>query len=99
MSGSSNDQLFCLNDQGGSVMSVTENRTGTLRSEEHGHSPCVCLDMTHACDVIRKAVYIPDKAHSLRANGADPHREDAATYVAVNCRNGSENENVNGTLS
>lgn len=148
MSGS-NDQLFCLNDQGGSVMSVTENRTGTLRSEEHGHSPCVCLDMTHACDVIREcgeispslqarmgtggnqiplcygigngqanedsspaeeisqtlntmhdaqAVFIPDKAHSLRANGADPHREDAATYVAVNCRNGSENENVNGTL-
>lgn len=131
MSGS-NDQLFCLNDQGGSVMSVTENRTGTLRPEEHGHSPCVCLDMTHACDVIREcgeivpslqarmgtggnqiplcygigngqaheaaspaeevsqtlntmhdaqAVYIPDKAHSLRANGADPHREDAATYV------------------
>lgn len=95
MSGS-NDQLFCLNDQGGSVMSVTENRTGTLRSEEHGHSPCVCLDMTHAHDA--QAVFIPDKAHSLRANGADPHREDAATYVAVNCRNGSENENVNGTL-
>lgn len=113
-------------------MSVTENRTGTLRSEEHGQSPCVCLDMTHACDVIREcgeispslqarmgtggnkiplcygigngqaneasspaeeisqtlntmhdaqAVFIPDKAHSLRANGADPHREDAATYV------------------
>lgn len=130
-------------------MSVTENRTGTLRSEEHGHSPYVCLDMTHACDVIREcgeivpslqarmgtggnqiplcygigngqaneasspaeevsqtlntmhdaqAVFIPDKAHSLRANGADPHREDAATYVVVNCRNGSENENVNGTL-
>lgn len=53
MSGS-NDQLFCLNDQVGSVMSVTENRTGALRSEEHGHSPCVCLDMTHACDVIRE---------------------------------------------
>lgn len=131
MSGS-NDQLFFLNDQGGSVMSVTENRTGTLRSEEHGHSPCVCFDMTHACDVIREcgeispslqarmgtggnqiplcygigngqaneasspaeeisqtlntmhdaqAVFIPDKAHSLRANGADSHREDAATYV------------------
>lgn len=130
-------------------MSVTENRTGTLRSEEHGHSPCVCLDMTHACDVIREcgeispslqarmgtggnqiplcygigngqaneasspaeevsqtlntmhdaqAVYIQDKAHSLRANGADPHREDAATYVAANCRNGLENENINGTL-
>lgn len=148
--GTNNDQtLFCLNDQGGSVMSVTENRTGTLRSEEHGHSPCVCLDMTHACDVIREcgeispslqarmgtggnqiplcygigngqaheaaspaeeasqtlnamhdaqAVFIPDKAHSLRANGADPHREDAMTYVAVDCRNGSESGNVNGTL-
>ena len=45
-----------------------------------------------------QAVFIPDKAHSLRANGADPHREDAATYVAVNCRNRSENENVNGIL-
>ena len=45
-----------------------------------------------------QAVFITDKAHSLRANGADPHREDAATYVAVNCRNGSENENVSGTL-
>lgn len=131
MSGS-NDQLFCLNDQGGSVMSVTEKRTGTLGQEEHGHSHCVCLDMTHACDVIREcgeishslqarmgtggnqiplcygigngqaneasspaeeisqtlntmhdaqAVFIPDTEHSLRANGADPHREDASTYV------------------
>lgn len=45
-----------------------------------------------------QAVFIPDTAHSLRANGADPHREDAATYVAVNCRTDQKNENVNGTL-
>ena len=30
-----------LNDQGGSKMSVSENVTGTLRAEEHGHQPLV----------------------------------------------------------
>lgn len=33
--------VLCLNDQGGSVMEVTENRTGTLRAQEHGHQPLV----------------------------------------------------------
>ena len=30
-----------LNDQGGSMMSVTHEVTGTLRSQEHGHQPVV----------------------------------------------------------
>lgn len=30
-----------LNDQGGSSMSITEDKTGTLRAEEHGHQPIV----------------------------------------------------------
>lgn len=30
-----------LNDQGGSYMDVSENMTGTLRSQEHGHQPIV----------------------------------------------------------
>ena len=30
-----------LNDQGGSVMNVSENQTGALRAEEHGHQPIV----------------------------------------------------------
>ena len=33
--------LHCLNDQGGKQMNVTENKTGTLRAEEHGHQPIV----------------------------------------------------------
>jgi len=33
--------VMCLNDQGGSMMSVTENVTGTLRRQEHGHRPIV----------------------------------------------------------
>ena len=31
----------CLNDQGGSKMDVSENVTGTLRAQEHGHHPIV----------------------------------------------------------
>ncbi len=51
--GCNNDQtIFCLNDQGGSVMGISENVSGTLRAQEHGHQPTV-LDMPHACDVIR----------------------------------------------
>ena len=33
--------LIVLNDQGGSQMSVTENVSATLRSQEHGHQPIV----------------------------------------------------------
>lgn len=31
--------VLCLNDQGGKVMSCSENITGTLRAQEHGHQP------------------------------------------------------------
>lgn len=44
--------VICLNDQGGSVMGVTENVSGTLRAKEHGNQPMV-LDMSHACDIVR----------------------------------------------
>ena len=32
-------QVLCLNDQGGQFMSCSENITGTLRSQMHGHPP------------------------------------------------------------
>ena len=35
------EKVVCLNDQGGQVMSVTENVTGAIRAEEHGHQPIV----------------------------------------------------------
>ena len=50
--GVNNPAILCLNDQGGSVMGVTENVSGTLWAQEHGHQPTV-LDMSHACDVVR----------------------------------------------
>lgn len=33
--------VLCLNDQGGSVMGCSENVSGTLRAQEHGHQPLV----------------------------------------------------------
>jgi DNA (cytosine-5)-methyltransferase 1 len=37
-----NAPAICLNDQGGSVMDVSD-KAGTLRAESHGHEPCVCI--------------------------------------------------------
>ena len=33
--------VLCLNDQGGSVMEYSENVSGTLRAQEHGHQPLI----------------------------------------------------------
>lgn len=33
--------VLCLNDQGGSQMHLTEDFSGTLRAQEHGHQPLV----------------------------------------------------------
>ena len=33
--------VLCLNDQGGSVMECSQDVTGTLRAQEHGHQPLV----------------------------------------------------------
>ena len=33
--------VLCLNDQGGSVMECSEDISGTLRAQEHGHQPLV----------------------------------------------------------
>ena len=50
--GGNKPAVLCLNDQGGNVMGVSHDVSGTIRAQEHGHQPTI-LDMTHACDVIR----------------------------------------------
>lgn len=39
--GKTGSGITCLNDQGGKVISVSEDVSATLRAEEHGHQPCV----------------------------------------------------------
>lgn len=36
--------VLCLNDQGGSVMGVSEDVVGSLRAQEHGHQPVICFE-------------------------------------------------------
>lgn len=50
--GGNKPAVLCLNNQGGSMMGVSHDVSGTLRAQEHGHQPSI-LDMSHACDVIR----------------------------------------------
>lgn len=40
--------VLCLNDQGGSQMHCTEDITGTLRAQEHGHQPLVMATQQEA---------------------------------------------------
>ena len=40
-SGNCMPSILCLNDQGGSIMECSENISGTLRAQEHGHQPLV----------------------------------------------------------
>lgn len=41
--------VVCLNDQGGSVMEVSNDVTGTIRAQEHGHQPIAVYE-NHAQD-------------------------------------------------
>lgn len=36
--------VLILNDQGGGVMSVSYDVTGTLRAQEHGHPPLIVFE-------------------------------------------------------
>lgn len=60
---------ICLNDQGGTQMDVSEDVTGTLRAQEHGHQPCVleaagfCTE--HSADA-RSIGYEEERSPTLR---------------------------------
>ena len=76
--------VMCLNDQGGNVMGVSHDVSGTLRAQEHGHQPSI-LDMSHTCDVIRDCGEI---VPSLQARMGTGGNQVPLTY-----------QDVTGTLS
>ncbi len=61
---------ICLNDQGGAQMDVSEDVTGTLRAQEHGHQPCV-LEAAGFCTEhsanARSIGYEEERSPTLRA--------------------------------
>ena len=64
------NSVVVLNDQGGTQMDVSEEVTGTLRAEEHGHQPCV-LEAAGFCTEhsanARSIGYEEERSPTLRA--------------------------------
>lgn len=44
-SGNMMPSVLCLNDQGGGVMDCSDDTSGTLRAQEHGHQPLILYDL------------------------------------------------------
>ena len=62
--------VMCLNDQGGNVMGVSHDVSGTMRAQEHGHQPTI-LDMSHACDVIRDCGEVDQNLQARMGTGGN----------------------------
>ncbi len=62
--------IVILNDQGDAQMSISENVTATLRSQEHGHQP-VILDMQLASEAYRESGSISPTLQSRMGTGGN----------------------------
>lgn len=89
--GGNKPAVMCLNDQGGSMMGVSHDVSGTLRAQEHGHQPSN-LDMSHACDVIRDCGEV---APSLQARMGTGGNQIPLTY---GIGNGQQSLNLQNTV-
>ena len=64
------NKLLILNDQGGGVMSVSEDITATLRAQDHGHPPLIVFE-PGAASRVGGHIYTDDVSGSLRAKAGD----------------------------
>ena len=62
--GGNKPAVMCLNDQGGNVMGVSHDVSGTLRAQEHGHQPAVIAFAQNQREEVRN---VGDKAVSIDA--------------------------------
>ena len=62
--GGNKPAVMCLNDQGGNVMGVSHDVSGTLRAQEHGHQPAGIAFAQNQREEVRN---VGDKAVSLAA--------------------------------
>lgn len=68
--GGNKPAVMCLNDQGGNVMGVSHDVSGTMRAQEHGHNPTI-LDMSHPCDVIRDSGEVAPNLQARMGTGGN----------------------------
>ena len=128
--GGNKPAVLCLNDQDGNVMGISQDISGTLRAQEHGHKPLVTVfDPAQITSPVNRSRPEPGKpCHTLTSRmgtgggnvpimfrqqrfgsydldnvaGTCKARDgkDGTTNLvcAVDCRNGTENPETNGTL-
>lgn len=75
--GGGESYVMCLNDQGGQQMEVTENITGTLRAQEHGHQPIVYGISSYDSNAMKSSnpysgIYEAQTTRTLDNNGGNP---------------------------
>ena len=86
----SGPSVLCLNDQGGSIISVSEDVSGCLRAQEHGHQPIIntyqqvtgpLMANSHPGSYCGQDAYNDMLiAHALKGKSSCDHREDSETY-------------------
>ena len=100
--GCGNDQtLFCLNDQGGSVMAVSEEVAGTLLAQEHGHQPIVAAFKSGQGAKAGGIGYAEEVSPAPTVTGAasGSNRAPCVLSVAENLRHEVRTSEVCGALS
>lgn len=90
-SGTNQAPTICLNDQGGSAMNVSENISGTLRAQEHGHQPIVYNGETITSKTNASNPHPRDPCHTLGAAGTG-----RAICIQGNCIDRADTAGCNG---
>ena len=75
------NKVIVLNDQGGSVMSVSDI-PATLRAESHQHEPVICFEPGIAKREGSDSRFVTDMCGTLRAEMGD--NQPAVCYEAMN---------------
>ena len=91
------ETVTVLNDQGGSVMGVSEDIVGSLRAQEHGHQPIIFEP--GAASRVGGHVYSNDVAGTVRANAGDNQQAVVLDNHPADSRVKISEDNVVQTLS
>ena len=91
-----NQSVLCLNDQGGGIMTVTENSTQTIRAQEHGHQPIV-VQQTKTINN-KPIVYSFDSLSSNSMKSKNPYSgcREVEISKTIDCFNPDPSKNQGG---
>ena len=80
-------KLIVLNDQGGAVMDISYEKTATLRAQDHGHPPVICLQGGGETSQNSQGCGFSEGGVSYTVNTIDRH---AVCYAVYDARGNGE---------